>query len=621
MNKLSTCFILAAGYGERMRPITNHIPKPLLPLAGKPLLESIIEKAIASGFTRIGVNTHHLHRIIESWISESEFSEKISLFHEPVILNTGGALKNAAAFLEYGDFLVHNGDIISDIDLAELYEFHGFSGNMATLATFDSAPINNVLIDSNGLFVNVGKDLRPAGNEKVVAFSGIAVYSPPFLKFLPEGASSVLGAWANAARAGHRIGTFHTAGNGWSDIGSPASYVSAVTGRLRKEGETVYADVASDIGESVNIDGSIIIEKSAVVRDSATLKNCIILPGGKAEAGSTHENSIIGPDFIIDVDETAFGVDAGEKGMLIGSGGSDRKYYRRRDADESVVVMECGPDDPDFDRQISYTTFFRRYGLPFPALFSHDSISKTARFEDLGDMSLYSWRKFPRSEAESEAVYRKTLEIIARLHGPVSDHVSECPELAARIFDYDYLRWETSYFLEKFIAGIYGKDISALSSLNDEFHRLALKADSFTKRIIHRDLQSQNIMITSGLVPRVIDYQGARLAPPSYDIASLLWDPYAPLTDDMRNRLLGHYCSLMERASCAWFNLSEFEESLRYCRLQRHMQALGAYGYLSKTKGKTFFLKHIPEAVRLLKTDILPVSKKFPELADLVSSL
>jgi|WetSurMetagenome_2_1015567.scaffolds.fasta_scaffold00085_5 NDP-sugar pyrophosphorylase family protein/aminoglycoside/choline kinase family phosphotransferase len=621
MSNLNTCFILAAGLGERMRPMTNHIPKPLLPIAGKPLLESIIEKVISSGFSRIGVNSHHLSGLIEAWIANSVFREKIRLFHEPVILNTGGALKNAGSFLEYGNFLVHNGDIISDINLAALFERHRHSGNIATLATFDCPAINNVLVTGSGLFMDAGRGLQPSGDERLVAFSGIAVYSPAFLKFLPEGASSVLVAWTEAVRAGYRIGTFDTSGHGWSDIGSPSAYASAVVKKLRDEGETVYAAPAAEVGRDVAIDGSIIIEKTAVVGNSAKLRNCIILPGGIVAAEAQHENSIIGTDYAIAAGDTAFGIHIEGKGLLIGSGGSDRKYYRRRDTEQSIVVMECGPDDPDFDRHIEYTNFFGKYGIPVARILSSDRKTKTALIEDLGDMSLYSWRKCPRSPGETEQLYRRVMEIIARLHGTVSDHVSECPTLAARIFDYDYLRWETSYFLEKFIMGVCGRNIENTSALNDEFHSLALKTDSFTKRIIHRDFQSQNIMITKVCIPRIIDYQGARMAPPAYDIASILWDPYAPLTDDMRTRLLNFYQSLLEKTADSWFSSAEFNESLIYCRLQRHMQALGAYGYLSRTKNKTYFLKHVPEAVRLLKEEALLVHKEFPFIAGLVGSL
>src|SRR5512147_197754 len=110
MTKGINCFILAAGYGERLRPITDHIPKPLLPVLGKPVLQSIIEKMLALDVDKIGINVHYKKEIIGDWIKASPFGSNIVLFPEEPILDTGGALKNASGFLNGGDFLVHNAD-------------------------------------------------------------------------------------------------------------------------------------------------------------------------------------------------------------------------------------------------------------------------------------------------------------------------------------------------------------------------------------------------------------------------------------------------------------------------------------------------------------------------------
>jgi aminoglycoside/choline kinase family phosphotransferase len=121
--------------------------------------------------------------------------------------------------------------------------------------------------------------------------------------------------------------------------------------------------------------------------------------------------------------------------------------------------------------------------------------------------------------------------------------------------------------------------------------------------------------------PRIIDYQGARMAPPAYDIASVLWDPYYRLDDGMRERLLAYYLEEMKADRARAFDDKAFLGSLVACRLQRHMQALGAYGFLSEVKGKKYFLKHVPEALRLLKADVAEARREQPELARLVAAL
>ena len=127
-------------------------------------------------------------------------------------------------------------------------------------------------------------------------------------------------------------------------------------------------------------------------------------------------------------------------------------------------------------------------------------------------------------------------------------------------------------------------------------------------------------MITRG-VPRFIDYQGARMAPPAYDVAAVLWDPYHRLDDAMRDRLLAHYINLRTQRSRGDFSEQPFLESLAICRLQRHMQALGAYGFLSTVRRKDYFRKHIPEGVRLLKEDVANTAGAYPAIAELVAKL
>jgi len=284
----------------------------------------------------------------------------------------------------------------------------------------------------------------------------------------------------------------------------------------------------------------------------------------------------------------------------------------------TAVLMECGKDDPDFDRHISYTAFFAARGVPVPRLLGTDARTKRAVFEDLGDLSLYSFLRYAGPDRVEE-VYRKVIDILVRIHGTATDHVHDCPLLASRIFDYAHLRWETTYFLEQFVSNLRHTAAGDRDALEEDFDLLARNVNSFPPTIIHRDFQCQNIMLHNN-VPRVIDYQGARMAPPAYDVASVIWDPYARLDDGMRVRLLEYYLQEMQAASKD-FEEKAFLESLVPCRLQRHMQALGAYAFLSQVKGKRYFLRHVPAALRLLAEETALVRTSYPALHDLVRSL
>jgi NDP-sugar pyrophosphorylase family protein/aminoglycoside/choline kinase family phosphotransferase len=643
-----TVFILAAGRGERLRPVTDHFPKPLLPVLGKPVLKSILEK-VSHISGEIGINLHYKKETIANWLGRSDFGKMVRLFPEEPVLGTGGALKNAEDFLKDGLFLVHNSDIVSDIDLENLISLHISSGNLATLAVHDRPEFNKLILDKNGLLTDIVKQPRPiltssrgrevkksaplsrrrrsGGWGRLLAFTGIAVYRPEFLNLLPDGISSVVDAWLRAVEEGYAIGTLDVGGCFWSDIGTPGSYAATVIHALRDTGETLYIDPSASWCKNVELDGYIVIEKGTTVLNNAAFKNgisvrnCIMLPGAEIGSDCHYEDCILGPGFKLDLSPTEMPGSSGGAGpVLIGSGGSDRTYYRIKRNDHPAVLMQCADSDPDFLRHIEYTLFFRKHSVPVPELLEAESERMRAFFEDLGDTSLYSWLGCEREKEEIEEIYERVLDILVLIHGKATRHVSECPLLTERVFDYGNLRWETGYFLERFISGVVNMSVDNISSLNEEFHRLAMNVDSFPRRIIHRDYQSQNIMITKGGITRLLDYQGARMGPPAYDVASILWDPYYRLDDDLRERLLNYYIRRI-RAVIKSFEENEFRDTLLSCRLQRHMQALGAYGFLSVVKGKKYFGKYIPEGLRLLKEDLDAANSEYPILVDLVKRI
>lgn len=627
-------FILAAGYGERLRPITDLIPKPLLPICGKPIIETVLDRISSLSPTIIGVNTHHKPEQIEKWSRHNASSYKISLFHETSILGTGGALKNAESILRNSLFIVHNADILADIDLETLVRRHSESGNIATLAVHDHEKFNNVWIDEQGFLTSIGKRPKKQGSGLCkIAFMGIAVYSPEILSYLPEGNSGVVNAWLKSVAAGHSIGTVDFSGSAWTDIGTPDAYAAAVFDALKQEGETIYVHESVDCCNT-ELNGTVAIEEGVIFQAPSCLSNCILLPGTTIVADARIENAIVGPEFSVPFStapnkETIqltravtewFGHREGSANATnIGTGGSDRTYYRISHKNKTAILMKCTESDQDYFRHITYTRFFRKCSLPVPEMYVIDETNKQALFEDLGDLSLYSWLKCRRSADEIEPLYKKVLDIAVQLQTAAADRISECPMLQERIFDRDYLRWETGYFMEWFINGIrkiniYGPELST------ELDRLASDVAVVQKTLLHRDFQSQNIMVTKDNIPRLIDYQGARLGPAAYDIASMLWDPYFRIEDSLRDRLIEYYILRMKQALIG-FSEVDFRKSLLPCRLQRHMQALGAYGFLSKEKGKTYFLKHIPQAVKYLRQETALAKETYPILYALAATL
>jgi aminoglycoside/choline kinase family phosphotransferase len=181
-----------------------------------------------------------------------------------------------------------------------------------------------------------------------------------------------------------------------------------------------------------------------------------------------------------------------------------------------------------------------------------------------------------------------------RLHGIFeSEAPSDLPELELS-FDEALYEWEQDYFLNQYVARFLDAGIVDFlrdePSLADLRHELA----ELPRALVHRDFQSTNVMVVDGGTS-LIDYQGLRWGIPEYDLASLVYDPYTDFAPDQREGLIDYYFSLKRELDPA-ADHDGFRRLLNQCAMQRLMQALGAYGYLSEVKGKTEFLQHIPTA-------------------------
>jgi len=628
-----TAFIPAAGLGERLRPITDHIPKPLLPILGEPVVETVLNRISRLSPNAIAVNMHHHWEQIQGWAASSKYAPLISLFHENPILGTGGAIKNACSSMKRSAFIVHNADIISDIDLSALVDKHIESGNIATLAVHDENKFNNVWIDGKGNLHHVGGQLQ--GTKSVlckIAFMGIAVYSPDFLDFLPRGPSSVIDAWLRAIAAGKTIGTVDFSGASWTDIGTPNAYAAAVFDALKRQGKTVYAHASADCGKA-ELQGSVVIEQGVSISVGAVVSNSILMPGVHVSSGSRIEHCIIGRGFRLAIDTTEISCsvllsapllkmcgypDGRVNAACIGTGGSDRTYYRIPCREGSCVLMACKDSDRDYERHLILTHFFRKHGVPIAKMLGADKQEKQALFEDLGDLSLYSWLACRRTPDHIKSMYCKILDILVMLHTSVTDHAAECNQLRERDFDREHLRWESRYFMENYVGSILQIDAAEQLLLDEELENLSHTVAAFDKVVLHRDFQSQNIMIVHTHEPRLIDFQGARMGPAAYDIASLLWDPYCCLQDSTRDTLLSYY-TMRRKEMQTDFDAPAFRQTVLPCRLQRHMQALGAYGFLSQAKGKKYFRRHIPQALAYLKQESEEARDTYPALYRLVA--
>ncbi|HUX43864.1 MAG TPA: nucleotidyltransferase family protein [Terracidiphilus sp.] len=227
--------LLAAGLGTRLRPLTDDRPKALVEVAGHTLLEIALRRLRAAGVRQVMVNTHHHAEMIADCLREhNNFGMDVSISHEDLLLDTGGGLKKTAAFfLESGDepFLMHNVDVISTIDLAEMVRRHTERDALATLAVKDRETSRYLLFDADGQLCGrragpVGELelVRPATGVRALAFCGIHVISPGiFAKLEEEGAFPIVPAYLRMAAEGERIFASDAGPAHWRDLGRPES--------------------------------------------------------------------------------------------------------------------------------------------------------------------------------------------------------------------------------------------------------------------------------------------------------------------------------------------------------------------------------------------------------------
>lgn len=225
--------VLAAGRGTRLRPLTNDRPKALVEVAGRTLLEITLTRLRAFGIREAIINVHHFASMVELYLkANNNFGLQIEISREEeMLLDTGGGLKKASHFfLEGGSdesFILHNVDVISNIDFGQMMKLHNAKKALATLAMQDRETSRYLLFDESlelcGRRAGRGGQpelVRSVADPQPLAFSGIHVISPRFLEMMSEqGAFSIIDSYLRVAGEGERILGFRADEYFWRDLG------------------------------------------------------------------------------------------------------------------------------------------------------------------------------------------------------------------------------------------------------------------------------------------------------------------------------------------------------------------------------------------------------------------
>ena len=293
-------------------------------------------------------------------------------------------------------------------------------------------------------------------------------------------------------------------------------------------------------------------------------------------------------------------LDVGEiKIAPIQKGGSDRKFYRIRCSSEQALILAKYNLEREENRHyVTIANFLTEQRIRVPQIYFHDANEGLIWLEDLGERDLYSYRD--EGWLVRRAFYESALDQIAALHALPESLCIEMKQHLPAEFNADLYLWEQNYFFENCLGRLFKIEEEKLAQLASlpALQEIADRLASFPRVLVHRDFQSQNIIIRNGQA-YLIDFQGMRPGLAEYDLASLLYDPYVDLAEDERAELIAYYRGRQLEDGIA-IN-GDFDLKLRLCAMQRLMQALGAYGFLGLVKGHKHFLKHVAAAMDSLQ--------------------
>lgn len=300
-------FLPGAGLGTRLRPLTDLLPKPLVPLFHRPLIEWAMESCCAAGITDFAINTHHLPEKWEELDGDwSKFAgEKVGfragngippqmgswrgagvhLFHEPLLLETGGGVKNLAEWIGGESVLVHNGDIYSSIPLDRLIAAHEASGNTVTLALRSQGVATHIALDGDCV-IDIRAMLGIAEGTHV--FSGIYCFNPGLLDLIPAGEKiSVIPAFLELARRGKLGGIILDEGD-WLDLGDHASYLAAH--RELSLGPAIHPEAR--IHPTARVERSVVGPR-AVIGAGGVVRDSVLWPGAAVSGEREIQGEIV----------------------------------------------------------------------------------------------------------------------------------------------------------------------------------------------------------------------------------------------------------------------------------------------------------------------------------------
>jgi NDP-sugar pyrophosphorylase family protein len=288
--------ILAAGYGERLWPLTSDRTKPALPVLGKPLVGFVAEYLAQNGIEDVIVNLHHQPDSVRRSLGDgSQFGVRLQYVHEPVILGTSGALDNARYLLEGDTFVVINGKLITDLDLQAALKTHRQSRALATLVLLPNRKRErfSTVETRDGLVTKFGGMPKAADAEVPLMFTGIQILESRIFEYIPRGvfSHSVTDVYLPAIAKGERIAA-HVGEGMWYELSTLKRYLDISLALLERRGTDVFSGSGSLVDEGAEVRESILWENVAVGK-GARVRRAILGDRVSITEGEQVEDAVV----------------------------------------------------------------------------------------------------------------------------------------------------------------------------------------------------------------------------------------------------------------------------------------------------------------------------------------
>jgi mannose-1-phosphate guanylyltransferase len=298
MPLITQAFVLGAGLGTRLRPLTDDLPKPLIPIFQKPLITFALDHLCGLGVESFVINTHHLATQFED-LGGIYAGHPLRLVHEPVLLGTGGGLKNVEGLLRPEPFIVYSGDLLTDFALEPLIDEHFRKGNDVTLALRKTGLAAGVALQ-DGRVVDIENKYGHAGKYD---FANVSVWNPEIFQRIPPAQNiSFIPILAEWIEQGGKLGGVVLDDGKWFNIGSRAEYleVHRIIKEERWKPEYVSTPqwpvhVAADavIDPGARLSGFCSVGAGCRVGAAAILENTILWPGAEIASRCHLRNCIV----------------------------------------------------------------------------------------------------------------------------------------------------------------------------------------------------------------------------------------------------------------------------------------------------------------------------------------